>query len=123
MAAVVACSGSFTEEQLPSMLKAGGLELPPGTTIRSVLRSLRDADMLSFDGAHSKPGNAAFGFKHASVQAVACHVLSQELKQKLHQAAAQDCEALYEFEVEAGAPTLDRNPGPDPSRKPRRAPT
>ena len=42
-----------------------------------------------------------------------------ELAQRPH--AAQDCEALYEFEVEAGALTLDRNPDPDPSRKPPRA--
>ena len=93
VAAVVACAGSFTEAQLPPMLKAGGLELPAGKTILAVLRSLRDADMLSC--ASSKLGNAAFGFKHASVQAVACHVLSQELKLKLHRAAAEDCEAQY----------------------------
>ena len=93
VAAVVACAGSFTEAQLPTMLKAGGLELPAGQTILAVLRSLCDADMLSC--ASTKPGNAAFGFKHASVQAVACHVLSQELKLKLHRAAAEDCEEQY----------------------------
>ena len=118
-------------------LQAGGLELPPDTTILAVLRSLRDADMLSeigsSDHSYSKPGDAAiaFGFKHASVQTVACHVLSQacqahihhaptmhppcvlshltpsphdltpsratsqELKLKLHRAAAEDCEAQY----------------------------
>ena len=98
VAAVVACSGSFTEEQLPSMLRAGGLELPAGTTIRSILRSLRDAEMLSFDVDHSKPGNTAYGFKHASVQQVASSILSIELKAKLHLAAAKDCEALYVME-------------------------
>ena len=54
VAAVVAVTGSFTDEQLLSMLKAGGLELPPGTSIRLILRSLKDADMLDFDLATSR---------------------------------------------------------------------
>ena len=66
-----------------------------------MLRSLLDADMLTKSSAASKPGvgggvaSGAYCFKHASVQAVAEHVLSQELKLKLHRAAARDCEAQY----------------------------
>ena len=91
------------------MLQAGELELPAGTTILAVLRSLLDADMLTKSSAASKPGvgggvasglgggvaSGAYCFKHASVQAVAEHVLSQELKLKLHRAAARDYEAQY----------------------------
>ena len=74
-----------------------------------MLRSLLDADMLTKSSAASKPGvgggvasglgagvaSGAYCFKHASVQAVAEHVLSQELKLKLHRAAARDYEAQY----------------------------
>ena len=76
------------------MLQAGELELPAGTTILAVLRSLLDADMLTKSSAASKPGvgggvasglgggvaSGAYCFKHASVQAVAEHVLSQAPK-------------------------------------------
>ena len=107
------------------MLQAGELELPAGTTILAVLRSLLDADMLTKSSAASKPGvgggvasglgvgvaSGTYCFKHASVQAVAEHVLSQELKLKLHRAAARDYEAQY-----AALPDKHeaRPPGPEP---------
>ena len=96
VAAVAAPAGFFTEEKMRPMLAAGGLEMPPGSTVKELLKSLRDVEMLSIDMGNSRPGCPAYSFKHVSVQSVAQSLLSIELKDKLHVAAAETIEATRE---------------------------
>jgi len=93
VAAVLSPMGHFNQKQLEPMLEKGSLELPPGSTIRGILKNLQDADFLSVDLQHSKPGEPSFQFKHVSVHEVAGSILSIELQTQLHTMAAQDVEA------------------------------